>query len=433
MNYIARTTPAADCFAAAEKFDEAVAESLEAALSQKWTPSQRQQVSFSSKQAGLGLSAITPQLDAAYVASRAATQDICSAVRQQQIVWDTQASGSPLAEAVQRIDTYLGSQEILRGDHNKVTQTRLNKLMTAKRMERWGESVTPADKVRKNAYSAKGAGKLFRIIPSKALDTKLTSGEFVTNVACLLGVDVMEGGEPCPKCGVMLDCKGTHPKSCMAGGDKNILHNAVRDVYEDYSRRGGLRPEREAPGLMADTNAEQPSQERPADILIIPSLALARELPDGSRAVRTERVCLDFAVVNALGSNHWSQTAVKGGMAAEDEDQRKRRHNNTEARCAERGLTFWPVIFEQQGGQSKAAYAATRAIAEAVADREGGRASDIRQEMNQRVAILLARATASMIARRQPRFQARQRAFTARSWQAINGLRDDDSDEDVNV
>ena len=71
---------------------------------------------------------------------------------------------------------------------------------------------------------------------------------------------------------------------------------------------------------MADTNAEQPSQERPADILIIPSLALARELPDGSRAVCTERICLDFEVVNALGSNHWSQTAVKGGMAAEDED-----------------------------------------------------------------------------------------------------------------
>jgi hypothetical protein len=49
--------------------------------------------------------------------------------------------------------------------------------------------------------------------------------------------------------------------------------------------------------------------ERPADILVIPNLALAQRLPDGGRAVRTEPICFDFAVINALGSGHWSETA----------------------------------------------------------------------------------------------------------------------------
>ena len=63
---------------------------------------------------------------------------------------------------------------------------------------------------------------------------------------------------------------------------------------------------------------------------------------------------------------------------------------------------FWPIVFEQQGGQSKATDKATRAIAEAVANCEGCKADTIRSEMNQRIAIILARAGAAMISRRQP-------------------------------
>ena len=65
------------------------------------------------------------------------------------------------------------------------------------------------------------------------------------------------------------------------------------------------------------------------DILVIPSLALAQEHPDGSRAVRTERICFDFAVVNVLGPSHWARTAAQCGGAAEDYDTHKRRHNHT--------------------------------------------------------------------------------------------------------
>ena len=123
---------------------------------------------------------------------------------------------------------------------------------------------------------------------------------------------------------MQLDCQGIHPLFCMAEGDHSLEHNAVRDVYEDYCRRGGLRPEHEAPGLMTRVDDRTPNRERPADVLVIPSLALAQQLPDRSRAVRTERVCFDFAVVNALGPGHWAETAVCSGRAAEGYDEQKR-------------------------------------------------------------------------------------------------------------
>ena len=134
--------------------------------------------------------------------------------------------------------------------------------------------------------------------------------------------------------------------------------------------------------------------------MVIPHLALARQLPDGSRAVRTERVCLDFAVVNALGPDHWRRTLAGAGQAAEAYDAAKRRRHRTETRCREQGLAFTPVILKQPGGMSKTAYAVLRAIAAAVVGQEGRLSTAVRREMRHRLAIIRARTTASAITRR---------------------------------
>ena len=143
----------------------------------------------------------------------------------------------------------------------------------------------------------------------------------------------------------------------------------------------------EAPGLWADHS--EADRHRPADVLVMPHLALARVLPDGSCAVRTERVCLDFAVINALGSTHWADTSAEGGRACESYDAAKRTRNRAEARCAERGLTLWPVVFEQQGGTSRRADAAIRGVARAVGDREARDEATVRREMRHRVAVAI--------------------------------------------
>ena len=64
------------------------------------------------------------------------------------------------------------------------------------------------------------------------------------------------------------------------------------------------------------------------------------------------------------------------------------------------GLRFWPVVFEQQGGIPKAADAALRAIAVAVATCEGRDEQAVRREILHRIAIIIARSAGSRVARR---------------------------------
>ena len=196
----------------------------------------------------------------------------------------------------------------------------------------------------------------------------------------------------------------------MSAGDATSMHNGVRDVYHDFCERAGLRPRSEAPQVLAEVLGRD-DRRRPADVLCIPALALSRRLPDGSRAVRTEPVCFDFAVINALGQGHWAKTAVSPGSAAEGYDAGKRAFRQTERLCQEAGYRFRPVVHEVQGGMAKAANAATRAISEAVAERERRDAATVRRELLYRVAVVVARSSARAIRKRM-----RPRPDATRPW-----------------
>ena len=149
----------------------------------------------------------------------------------------------------------------------------------------------------------------------------------------------MEGGQPCGFCGLVLDSKGLHCWSCMAGGDATSVHNRIRDIFHDYCDRAALRPRSEAPGVLADILGRQ-DRRRPTDVLLLPALTLSLGLPDGARAVRAEPVCFDFAIINALGPGHFSETDAGSANASEAYDQQKRISQQTERLCMEAGYRF---------------------------------------------------------------------------------------------
>jgi len=236
--------------------------------------------------------------------------------------------------------------------------------------------------------------------------------EFATAVATPLGVDVMEAGHPCGFCGELIDAGGLHARSCMVGGERTTQHNAVRDIYFDYCERGCLRPRSEAPQVLAEILG-MGNRHRPADVLCIPALPLARVLPDGSRAIRTEPVCFDFAIVNALGASHWSQTAALPGMAADECAKHKRQDRDTEGQFLQAGYRFWLVIHESRGGTSKSASAALRAIAAVVASQEHRDEGKVSEEMLGRIAIVLARSVARAVGRRNTKARLAQPSWSA--------------------
>ena len=399
MNYLARTTPAQHFGDAARTYDESVLDAAAAAVGQQWTERQREQASFTV--GGLGLRKISVEMDAAYVGSRALTHDLCEQIRPGH-QWDDAVAGKPLADAMARIIATAGAGATAVDSRKQLTQSKLGSALRDRAVAKWREEGPPADGVRLNAHSAQGANALYQLTPSKTLDMQLSPSQFADNVALRLGVDVLEEGLVCPMCAMPLDAKGIHCLSCMGGGETTDTHNCIRDVFEDYCHRGGLRPVSEARGLLQE-DPQARDERRPADVLVIPHLALATVLPDGSRAVRAERVCFDFAVVNALGPDHWADTALAPGLPSETYDQDKRRRNRTEERCRALGLAFRPVVFEQQGGMSKGADAAFRAVAATVAQKEGLEPAAVRREMLHRVAVLLARGCATRLARRRAR------------------------------
>ena len=279
-----------------------------------------------------------------------------------------------------------------------VTAKLLEKVRVAKRHE----AQQPDLQCVRNAYSATHAREILGVTPSLTLDKCLSKTGFVITVAGRLGVDVCEGDVPCVYCGIVMDRLGRHCLSCTAGGDINTRHNGVRDIYHDYCQRGGLRPEKEAPRLLQDVLGRH-DRHRPADVLCMSSMTLAERLPDGTRSVRTEPIRLDSAVINALGMNHWRETAQGCATASDQYDVDKMRRNNTEERCAEAGLRYQPVVHELQGCVSKGAFTVMHSIAEAVAFRENRTGASVRSEMQARIAVFIARCVARSIRKRSAR------------------------------
>ena len=163
----------------------------------------------------------------------------------------------------------------------------------------------------------------------------------------------MDSGRPCCCGGQLLDAQGSRCLSCMDGGDATTQHNEVRDVYFDFCERAGLRPISEAPNILQDIFTRD-GRCRLADVLCVPALALARVLPTGARAIRTEPICLDIAFINALGQDHWKHKATRSGSAADSYSVVEAARNDISNKCWAAENCFWLVHETQSDAAMRA-------------------------------------------------------------------------------
>ena len=156
----------------------------------------------------------------------------------------------------------------------------------------------------------------------------------------------------CPLCDAVLDCHSYHDGMCAAGGERTQRHHAVRDLVYDWCKRGGLRPERERPGLLLPTTPEDvtnnTSGRRPADVYL-PAFA-------------GTPTAFDFAI---------TAPQRQAGAAAEAYARHKELHLQTSAACEAQGVKFVPMVAECSGAWDAGAVKILHHVARAVATRTG--------------------------------------------------------------
>ena len=125
------------------------------------------------------------------------------------------------------------------------------------------------------------------------------------------------------------------------------------------------------------------------------------------------KVALDFAVINAVGRSHWTETFQKPGGAEESYAIRKCRHQDTQGKCQEVGLEFQPMVMSTQSGMTPAMGSVLHKIADSVAAMEGMLQEEIRKDLFERLAVAVARCNA----RAQVRRRTTRPGVRARIWE----------------
>ena len=101
---------------------------------------------------------------------------------------------------------------------------------------------------------------------------------------------------------------------------------------------------------------------------------------------------------------------------------RKRGYRDTAAKCLEAGIYFQPVVLTKQGCMAKESGAVLHGIAESVAACEGLQAAQVREEMLERISVLVSRSVAQSIIRRRRRYGDHEGATCGRALAAMAAL-----------
>ena len=227
----------------------------------------------------------------------------------------------------------------------KCTQQELTIHVEAADWRQLLDTSPPAICVRLHAHNTPWSDGWLRAFPSDVLDTRLSNAALRDAVAQRLGVEDTMGGRHCPFCRCVMDGYGHHCAACMAGGDKVLQHNQLRNTVHLEAAKGRTYPELEKRGLLRDLGWPDLAGRRPADTLLISPGALRTT----SRR-RFPRIALDFAVVSPYTVAYIQQAATTPLAACIAYAGLKRRHLNTQTLCEQADVGFEPIVFESTGG-----------------------------------------------------------------------------------
>ena len=270
----------------------------------------------------------------------------------------------------------------------------------------------PLDAATLQAARAPGAGRWLLAPPAAHGDTSLPNSFLITAVKQHLGVATLSGSASstvCRYCGAIRDARGIHDRSCVAGGDTVLRHNAVRDCILRFAARARLNPKLERIGLLAEPGVLL-DWRRPADVLIESSGPRAAGGP-----LAADRLAIDVKVINVLGPTHLEATIREPCAAAAAYYDKACAHEQTAARCEAQGIAYMPAVFSVQGGFEPRAEALLHQLAAEVACNEGADVQMAFAEVADEISAILVRAGARATVRRaaQPTEHGRREAATA--------------------
>ena len=308
-------------------------------------------------QAGLGLRASLVHAPAAYLASLGASLADCADIDR---AFSAQAvHGSPAVAAALRAlnrelpqDSALSLCEALAAKQRALSE-RVD-------LAGWEAQLVQASLVERAVLrSEAGLGARAFLAATPSGRTRLEPAVFCAELRFRLGVPDAAEDCWCPLCDGVLDRHSHHAATCVAGGERTLRHNSVRDVLYTWLDRAGFRPEKERPGLLLPQSPDDThlARRRPADIYV-PSLA-------GSPAA------LDFAITAPQRQETLALAGQEAGAAAAAYARHKEDHQSTARTCEAQGVTFVPMVAETTGNWDAGAAVVIKHVARAVAARTG--------------------------------------------------------------
>ena len=175
---------------------------------------------------------------------------------------------------------------------------------------------------------------------------------------------------------------------CVAGGERVLKHNALRNAVFRWSDKAGLNPELEKPGLLLPQRPGDShlGRRRPADVYL-PTLAGVSS-------------ALDLAITAPQRMEHLTEAARRATSAAESYAATKASHLGTAPECQSQGMAYVPLVVESTGAWAPQAAAVLKRIARAAAARSGEEPARVHALLMQEMCIIVRGYRARAVLRR---------------------------------